>query len=92
MDGMTLGERATSESAVPDSAGLNLFRADPALASLARLYLPPSLADHLLPHLDRLGGLAGSTLDELAGQADRHPPVLRPRTRRGEDVQSIDKR
>ncbi len=91
MDGMTLGERATSESAVPDSAGLNLFRADPALASLARLYLPPALADHLLPHLDRLGGLAGSTLDELAGQADRHPPVLRPRTRRGEDVQSIDK-
>lgn len=91
MDGMTIGERATSESAVPDSAGLNLFRADPALASLARLYLPPALADHLLPHLDRLGSLAGSTLDELAGQADRHPPVLRPRTRRGEDVQSIDK-
>ncbi len=87
MDGMT----PTAESAVPDSAGLNLFRADPALASLARLYLPPALADHLLPHLDRLGGLAGSTLDDLAGEADRNPPVLRPRTRRGEDLQSIDK-
>lgn len=87
MDGITL----TADSAVPDSAGLNLFRADPALARLARLYLPSDLADHLLPHLDRLGALAGSTLDDLAGQADRNPPVLRPRTRRGEDIQSIDK-
>ena len=81
----------TTESAVPDSAGLNLFRADPALASLARLYLPADLADHLLPHLDRLGALAGSTLDALAGQADRNPPILHARTRRGEDQQSIAK-
>ena len=81
----------TTESAVPDSAGLNLFRADPALARLARLYLPRDLAEHLLPHLDRLGALAGSTLDALAGAADRNPPVLRQRTRRGEDVQSVAK-
>ena len=85
------GSRITAESAVPDSAGLNLFRADPALASLARLYLPADLAEHLLPHLDRLGGLAGASLDALAGEADRNPPRLRPRTRRGEDIQSIDK-
>lgn len=85
------GAGPTAENAVPDSAGLNLFRADPALARLARLYLAPDLVDHLLPHLDRLGALAGSTLDSLAGQADRHPPVLRPRTRRGEDFASIDK-
>lgn len=89
------GSRITTESAVPDSAGLNLFRADPALAPLARLYLPPSiapgLADHLLPHLDRLGALAGSTLDALAGEADRNPPTLHPRTRQGEDIQSIAK-
>ena len=85
------GTPFTSESAVPDSAGLNLFRADPALASLARLYLPADLAEHLLPHLDRLGALAGSTLDALAGEADRNPPILHPRNRRGEDQQSIAK-
>ncbi len=85
------GAVAASESAVPDSFGLNLFRADPALAPLARLYLPPDLAEHLLPHLDRLGALAGSTLDALAAEADRNPPTLRHRTRRGEDAQSIAK-
>ncbi|WP_426955719.1 acyl-CoA dehydrogenase family protein [Muricoccus radiodurans] len=77
-------------AAIPDSAGLNLFRADPDLARLAALYLPPDLAAHLAPHLDRLGGLAGGALDALATTADHNPPVLRPRTRRGEDLQSIE--
>ena len=81
----------TGAEAVPDSRGLNLYRADPALARLAALYLPPDLFAHLAPHLDRLGALAGGSLDELAGTADRNPPTLRHRTRRGEDVQSIDK-
>jgi len=77
--------------AVPDSHGLNLYRADPALARLAALYLPPDLNAHLAPHLDRLGALAGSELDTLAGEADRNPPALRHRTRRGEDRQTIEK-
>jgi len=77
--------------AVPDSHGLNLYRADPALARLATLYLPPDLDAHLAPHLDRLGALAGGELDILAGEADRNPPALRHRTRRGEDRQSIEK-
>ena len=77
--------------AVPDSHGLNLYRADPALARLASLYLPQALDAHLAPVLDRLGGLAGGTLDDLAGEADRNPPKLRPRTRRGEDRETIDK-
>ncbi len=76
--------------AVPDSAGLNLYRADPDFARLLTLYLPPDLNAHLAPHLDRLGALAGGELDDLAGTADRNPPVLRHRTRRGEDVQSIE--
>ncbi|SHK42666.1 acyl-CoA dehydrogenase [Roseomonas rosea] len=75
--------------AIPDSAGLNLFRADPMLGRMAGLYLPGDLAAHLAPHLDRLGGLAGGVLDELAMEADRNPPVLRPRNRRGEDVQAV---
>ncbi len=77
-------------AAVPDSAGLNLYRADPWLRPLLGLYLPPDLLAHLEPHLDRMGALAGGRLDALAGLADRNPPVLRPRTRRGEDAQSID--
>lgn len=76
--------------AVPDSRGLNLYRTDPWLAPLLSLYLPADLLAHLAPHLDRMGALAGGRLDELAGQADRNPPVLRHRTRRGEDAQSID--
>jgi len=77
--------------AVPDSHGLNLYRADPALARLAALYLPPDLNTHLAPHLDRLGALAGSELDTLAAEADRNPPVLHHRTRRGDDRQTIEK-
>lgn len=41
--------------AVPDSHGLNLYRADPMLARLLPLYLPKDLHAHLTPHLDRLG-------------------------------------
>jgi alkylation response protein AidB-like acyl-CoA dehydrogenase len=81
----------TGADAVPDSRGLNLYRADPMLARLAALYLPADLAAHLAPHLDRLGALAGGRLDELAGQADRNPPVLHPRSRTGADDPHIDK-
>ncbi|WP_137123645.1 acyl-CoA dehydrogenase family protein [Roseomonas sp. HF4] len=75
--------------AVPDSHGLNLYRADPTLAALLRIYLPPDLDAHLAPHLDRLGALAGGPLAGLAAAADVHPPELLHRTRRGEDAQSI---
>ena len=75
--------------AVPDSHGLNLYRADPTLAALLPLYLPRDLLEHLTPHLDRLGGLAGGRLAELAATADVNPPVLNMRTRRGEDSQTI---
>lgn len=76
---------------VPDSSGLNLYRADPTLARLVSLYLPHDLASHLQPHLDRLGALAGGRLDILAGIADKNPPVLHHRTRTGADRQSIEK-
>ncbi len=76
---------------IPDSRGLNLYRADPMLARLASLYLPAALDRHLVPHLDRLGLLAGGHLDELAWVADRNPPVLRNRTRTGQDEDRIEK-
>jgi acyl-CoA dehydrogenase len=81
----------SSLSPVPDSSGLNLYRADPTLARLITLYVPRDLATHLQPHLDRLGALAGGRLDTLAGIADKNPPVLRHRTRAGADRQSIEK-
>ena len=80
-----------TDAAVPDSRGLNLYRADPSLARLAALYLPPDLHRCLEPHLDRLGALAGDHLDELAGLADRNPPVLHTRRRTGEDGDWIEK-
>ena len=76
--------------AVPDAAGQNLWRADPAFARLLPLYLPAALLPVMLPQLDRLGALAGGDLDALAGTADRNPPRLIHRTRRGEDAQSVD--
>lgn len=78
-------------TALPDSRGLNLFRADPGFAGLLGLYLPPALHAHLAPHFERLGALAGGELDALAASADRNPPVLVHRTRAGEDRQRIDK-
>lgn len=78
-------------SPVPDSRGLNLYRADPALARLIALYLPHDLVAHLQPHLDRLGALAGGNLDSLAAIADKNPPILHHRTRAGADRQRIEK-
>lgn len=83
-------EETRPVSVVPDSRGLDLFAADPDLARLIRHYLPDDLAATLTPHLKRLGGLAGGRLDELAGLADKTPPRLSPRTRTGEDIQSVE--
>lgn len=82
-------ESVQGSAAVPDSYGLNLYRADPALGRLLRLYLPAGLVTHIEPHLDRLGAMAGGSLDTLAATADHNPPVLHPRTRSGEDAQHI---
>ncbi|HEX7749683.1 MAG TPA: acyl-CoA dehydrogenase family protein, partial [Bordetella sp.] len=77
--------------AVPDSRGLNLYRADPYAAALAQCYLPADLYRHLAPHFDRLGALAGGRLDELAAVADKNPPTLSVRSRAGADESRIDK-
>jgi hypothetical protein len=77
--------------AIPDARGLNLYRADPMADALSGLYLPGPLFEHLRPQLDRLGALAGGPLDELASIADKHPPTLSVRTRRGADERRIVK-
>ena len=62
---------------VPDSRGLNLFDADPSYRGLLELHLDAKLHTHLLPHLTRLGAMAGTDLDELALEADKRPSVLK---------------
>src|SRR5437762_9015252 len=74
----------------PDTTGMNFYRADPALTDLLRLHLPDPLFRHIAPHLDRLGALAGGTLDDCARVADRHTPVLHQRDKFGRDVQHIE--
>jgi hypothetical protein len=74
----------------PDTSGMNFYRADPALTDLLRIHLPERIFNHIEPHLDRLGGLAGGHLDECARLADRHVPVLHQRDRFGRDVQWIE--
>jgi acyl-CoA dehydrogenase len=74
----------------PDTSGMNFYRADPALTDLLRIHLPDAVFNHIEPHLDRLGALAGGYLDECARLADRHVPVLHQRDRFGRDVQWIE--
>jgi alkylation response protein AidB-like acyl-CoA dehydrogenase len=84
-------ESIPAAQALPDSRGINLYEADPSFASLLALYLDPRLHRHLLPHLERMGALAGDELDTLAATADRNPPVLHHRTRAGEERQWIER-
>ena len=74
---------------VPDQRGANLYAADEGLRDLLDIYLPGPLRAHLEPLFQRLGGLAGGHLDELAATADRNPPQLSVRTRTGLDEQRI---
>lgn len=81
---------APSGLLAPDTSGMNFYRADPALTDLLRIHLSEAIFNHIEPHLDRLGGLAGGFLDECARLADHHPPVLHQRDRFGRDVQGIE--
>ncbi len=88
---VTAPTEASHKHPVPDAHGTNLYSADPQLAALLSVYLPPDLLAHLKPHLHDLGALAGGHLDDLAGTADKHPPELEHRTRTGIDAQRVVK-
>ena len=81
----------TAAHPVPDRHGQNLFTTDTELHRLLALYLPPDLLQHMQPHFEALGALAGGPLDELAQVADRNPPTLKHRTRTGIDDQKVIK-
>jgi acyl-CoA dehydrogenase len=80
-----------SDTASPDSRGLDFYRSDRSLTALLALYLPAAELAHLQPQFERLGHLIGGDLDALAREADKMPARLEPRDRQGEDRQSIVK-
>ncbi|MGD8310870.1 MAG: acyl-CoA dehydrogenase family protein, partial [Chromatiales bacterium] len=80
----------TGATAQPETRGRNFYRMDRSLQGMLRLYLPEAEQLHLVPHLERLGGLVGARLDDLARDADRYTPVLHHRDRDGADRQRVD--
>ena len=75
--------------AVPDTAGLNYYRADPNLAAALQRYLPPDLFAHAGRIFDEAG--AGGELAELAAVADKNQPQLVQYDQRGRRVDRIVK-
>jgi acyl-CoA dehydrogenase len=88
---MAIKSEPDLDKTIPDSRGINLYRADPDAAALFAHYLPGSLFRHLEPTFAYLGALAGGRLDQLAAIADHNPPTLSVRRRTGEDCNVIDK-
>lgn len=84
-------EPAAGSANIPDSRGINFFTSDPDLASLLKLHLGEALYRRMEAELVSLGQRASDELDAWALTADKNPPQLQHRTRRGEALQSIDK-
>lgn len=76
---------------IPDSIGMNAFCADPAMADLLRIYLPPEILQVALTEAARMGGLVGARLEQLALTADKNPPILHIRARNGAPCEQIEK-
>jgi len=79
-----------SQNIAPDTRGQNYWQIDHAVRSLLPLYMDAPLLDHLTPHLDELGELAGGRLGEAADTCERHEPVLHRRDRFGRDEEWIE--
>ncbi len=68
-----------------------LHAATPTSRACCKLHLGDALYRELESQLVSLGQRASDELDVWALSADKNPPQLRHRTRRGEALQSIDK-
>lgn len=79
-----------SDALAGEASGQNFYAIDDSLQDLLTLYMPADLREHMTPHLERMGAIAGGPLDELARTAERHPPVLHPRDRFGRDHEWIE--
>ena len=82
--------KSLNDWVAPDCSGLNFFDIDDSLQSLLRVYMEDALREHMTPHYERLGEIAGGRLDELSRLADRHGPVLHARSPRGADEDWIE--
>ncbi len=82
--------KQSSDRLAPDCAGLDFFEIDTSLQDLLGLYIPATDLDQVMPHFKRMGALAGGRLNELATVADKHGPVLHPRSRWGEDEDWVE--
>ncbi|MEG1201597.1 MAG: acyl-CoA dehydrogenase family protein [Comamonas sp.] len=80
----------SSDKLAPDCAGLDFFELDPSLQQLLPLYIAETELQFFLPHIQRMGQLAGGRLNELATVADKHGPVLHARSRWGEDEDWVE--
>ena len=79
-----------ADAIAPEARGQNFFSVDSDFQSLLKLYVDEPLREHLWPHWERLGALAGNRLDELATTADQNSPVLHSRDRFGRDLEWIE--
>ncbi|WP_449412661.1 acyl-CoA dehydrogenase family protein [Pandoraea soli] len=83
--------QAPETSNIPDSRGINFFLSDPSFGALLKSYLGETVFHGVEDKLVELGQRASDELDAWATTADHNPPSLRPRTRRGEAIQRIEK-
>ena len=81
---------ARAAALAPDCSGQDFYEIDASLRDLLPLYMDAPLLAHLIPHLQRLGRLAGGRLNDLSNQAEKHPPILHPRDKFGRDEEWIE--
>jgi len=84
-------EPVAGHSNIPDSRGINFFSSDPSFDALLRIHLGEDVYRPFEETLRQLGQRASDELDVWASCADKNPPQLQHRTRRGEAIQRIDK-
>ena len=87
---MTSARRpAPAQDAMETTQGLNFYLEDPNLEFVCSTVMAPDAFARARPHLVELGAVAGSELDALAAEADKHPPTLRAWDERGRRVDEI---
>lgn len=74
----------------PDCQGQNFYDIDKSLQGLLELRMDAAVREHMKPHYERLGGIAGNRLDELSRMSDKHDPQLHARDGYGRDEDWIE--
>jgi acyl-CoA dehydrogenase len=80
---------APAQDAMPSTRGLNFFVEDRNLQFVCETVMDAATFERARPILREMGEVAGGELDELAAQADKHPPTLRAFDEGGRRVDEI---